>query len=154
MGNTANAGLAILNETEFPVTCTCSMGTTHRYEDHVQPGQIFYRWPGAVWMTLAASRTTESTRYTDERCRNELSLVGWVFGGSIAAAMIATTTALIARTGSAISTSMSGLTRAIQASVIPKITELVRSVIGLFNPLTLLGSDRTSTSDHMLSKRS
>ena len=112
MGNTANSGLAILNETDFPVTCTCSMGATHHYENHVQPGQIFYRWPGAVWMTLSAFRTTESTLYTPEKCRKELIVTGCLIAGgglitagTIAAAIVAgpavarTTGSVVAKSG-------------------------------------------------------
>ena len=151
MGNTANAGLAILNETDFPVTCTCSMGATQRYENHVQPGQILYRWPGAVWMTLAASQTTESTMYTDDRCRNQFSLVSVAFGGGGSSAVgniLANIFANMVDTG--VSRSVEA-TRAINA--LTTLAAFFTKIMGLFSyPIASLKSEKALTSDEIESE--
>ena len=54
MGNDASAGYGIINETEYKVTLGASMGATYYYENNVMPGQIWYRRPGAVYMTIYA----------------------------------------------------------------------------------------------------
>lgn len=68
-----NAGFGILNNANFAITFGCSIAATDYYENDVQPGEIFYRWPGAVWMTLFARPTTDKTRYTNGKCAWEIA---------------------------------------------------------------------------------
>lgn len=85
MGNEASGGFGILNSTPYKITCGCSMGATYYYDNDIMPGKIFYRWPGAVHMTLFAQPTTDNTRYTDGKCVWECIKVS---GSSLAVAAI------------------------------------------------------------------
>jgi hypothetical protein len=80
----ADLGFGLLNMTNFKITVGLSMGATHYYENDVLPGQIFYRWPGAVWYTLYCCPTTDQTRMTDGKAAREIITVA---GSSIAAAI-------------------------------------------------------------------
>ena len=72
MGNDQTMGVAILNNTNFKITCGASMGATQKYGNDIMPGEIWYRHTGAVWVTLFAMPTTEKTRYSDGRCPVEI----------------------------------------------------------------------------------
>ena len=63
MGNDKTMGVAILNNTNFQITCGDSMGATEKYANDIMPGEIWYRHIGAVWVTLFAMPTTDKTRY-------------------------------------------------------------------------------------------
>ena len=53
MGNSVNAGIGVLNKSEFStINVGLSQGFTHYYENDINNGEIFYRWPGAVWYTV------------------------------------------------------------------------------------------------------
>jgi hypothetical protein len=52
MGNRASCGIGILNTSDTPVNVRLTMGAGHYWEDTVPNGEIFYRWPGAVFYTV------------------------------------------------------------------------------------------------------
>lgn len=55
MGNTQNCGFGVLNNSTLQeINVGLSMGVTHRFENGIKHGQIFYRWPGAVHYTVFA----------------------------------------------------------------------------------------------------
>lgn len=87
MGVHTDGGFGVLNMTNFKITCGLSMGATHYYENDVLPGQIFYRWPGAVWYTVYCLPTTDSTRMTDGKCAKEIITVSASAIGAGAAAV-------------------------------------------------------------------
>ena len=87
MGVHTDGGFGVLNMTNFKITCGLSMGATHYYENDVLPGQIFYRWPGAVWYTVYCLPTTDSTRMTDGKCAKEIITVTASAVGAGAAAI-------------------------------------------------------------------
>ena len=51
------------------------MAATYHYGNDIMPGKIFYRWPGAVHMTLFAMPSTDKTRYDTKKCITEVATV-------------------------------------------------------------------------------
>eukprot|EP00756_Hemistasia_phaeocysticola_P011049 Hpha_TRINITY_DN15078_c8_g2::TRINITY_DN15078_c8_g2_i3::g.123701::m.123701 len=88
MGNKM-AGYGLLNETDVPVTVGLSMGGYHYYENSVLPGEIFYRWPGAVHYTITCFPTGDDTYITDGSCVSS-TIMSSVAGIATAAATLAT----------------------------------------------------------------
>lgn len=60
MGNKVSCGIGVLNETDFRVMVGMSMIITHYYENYLESGEIFYRWPGTVWYTVFAKVSNDN----------------------------------------------------------------------------------------------
>jgi hypothetical protein len=88
-----------VNETPFNVTIASSMMSTHYYENNVKPGEIWYRWPGAVHETLYAF-PSKGNEITDGRVVIENITAG--AAGIMAAAVIIATCGTAAAPGSAL----------------------------------------------------
>ena len=55
MGNTQTCGFGVLNKSDMEeINVGLSMSATHKFENGIKPGEIFYRWPGAVHYTVYA----------------------------------------------------------------------------------------------------
>ena len=67
MGNNQSRGFGVWNNTRQNLTICLRMGATHYYENDVRPGEVFYRWPGAVWYTVHAYSTENVGHMTDSR---------------------------------------------------------------------------------------
>ena len=53
MGNSQTCGFGVLNKSSLnEVNVGLSMGVTHKFENGLRNGEIFYRWPGAVHYTV------------------------------------------------------------------------------------------------------
>ncbi len=72
------------------------MWATHYWENNVQPGEIFYIWPGAVWYTISAHPTNLMGAMTKTQRGRELAKVvgGTVGAGALVAGTIAVPLAL------------------------------------------------------------
>eukprot|EP01084_Bolivina_argentea_P263019 445037_1 len=75
MGNSQSCGFGALNNTGFPLTIGLSMGGTHYYENRVKPGEIFYRWPGAVYYTVFAYDSHPSRNITNAKCAKQIASI-------------------------------------------------------------------------------
>ena len=55
MGNTQSCGFGVLNNSSLPeINVGLSIFATHKFENGIKHGEIFYRWPGAVHSTVYA----------------------------------------------------------------------------------------------------
>ena len=55
MGNTDSCGIGVINRSTLrEINIGLSMCATHNFENGVEHGEIFYRWPGAVFYTVYA----------------------------------------------------------------------------------------------------
>ena len=86
MGNNT-CGFGVVNNTEFDLTVCLSMGATHYYENDIRPGEVFYRWPGAVWYTVSVYPSELGGRMTGKQQGKEIALaIGIGLGAGAAAA--------------------------------------------------------------------
>ncbi|PIK42163.1 hypothetical protein BSL78_20999 [Apostichopus japonicus] len=84
MGN-ETSGFAVLNLSSYTLHMGLSMAATHYYENNVNHGEIFYRWPGAVHYTVYAQTAPE---ISDDICAKEItkaSIIGITCAGVAAA---------------------------------------------------------------------
>ena len=73
-----------------------SMAATHKYENRVRSGEIFYRWPGAVHYTVYAHarQPDGSNDITGGQVAKEVTLGVFIYG-AIAGATVATMGAML-----------------------------------------------------------
>ena len=82
MGNNTSCGFGVVNNTKFNLTVRLSMGATHYFENDIRPGQVFYRWPGAVWYTVDVYPSELGGRMTRENWAKEIGTATCIGVGS------------------------------------------------------------------------
>lgn len=92
MGNTQTCGFGVLNKSNIKqINVGLSMAATHKFENGIKPGEIFYRWPGAVHYTVYAyaRQPDGSNDITEGQVAKEVSLGVFIYG-AIAGVTVAT----------------------------------------------------------------
>lgn len=89
MGNKQSCGFGVLNKSNIQeINIGLSMAGTHYYENRVENGKIFYRWPGAVHYTVyALARSPDGKNdISDGQCAWEItksSIIGISTAGAV-----------------------------------------------------------------------
>ena len=107
MGNTKTCGFGVLNNSRLQeINVGMSMGALHKFENSVKYGEIFYRWPGAVWYTVMAfaRQPDGSNDITSGRVGKEVALAA-LFATGVGAITMAPLAAA-AMTGAALATQL------------------------------------------------
>ena len=104
MGNKESCGFGAVNNTKHNLTVCMSMGATHYFENDIAPGEVFYRWPGAVWYTVYVYPSELYRKMTTARVAKEVGIataIGVIGGIGLVGSIVGITLAALPAAGAA-----------------------------------------------------